>query len=105
MIRQARVKNLLDLFVLRQEFGDLAAVRIMLQHANSKSLHPAQNQPAFKWRQDSPRRLLQKCQPLALLGLCANYDSAEAIAVSVQEFRGRVDYHISAEIDRALKIG
>ena len=42
MAFQPRVENLLDLLVEREELSDLAAIAVMLQHADGKSLHSAQ---------------------------------------------------------------
>src|SRR5208283_802814 len=65
---------------------------------------PAQNQPALERRQDRSRGFLKKRELLRLLGLGANHDSAQAVAVSVEKLRGGVDNHIGAELDRTLEI-
>src|SRR5208282_473787 len=55
-------------------------------------------------RQDRASGFLKKRELLRLLGLGANHDSAQAVAVSVEKFRGGVDNHIGAELDRTLEI-
>ena len=52
----------------------------------------------------APARFLKKSEFFRLLRLGADYDASQSVAVSVEEFRGRVDHHVGAEFDRTLKI-
>src|ERR1039458_441968 len=104
MIRQSWIENLLHLFVLREIVGDFAAAAVVLFHANGQSLDAAQDQPALEGRQDGAGGFLKKSEFFRLLGFAADYDTSQSVAVSVEEFRGRVDDHVGAELDRTLEI-
>src|ERR1039458_6148446 len=75
----------------------------MLQHTHSQRLHPPQDQPALERRQDGTGAFLKKSQFLRLLGLGADHDPSQSVAVSVEELGGGVDDHVGAEPDRTLK--
>src|ERR1700674_4380413 len=104
MIRQSGIENLRNFSVFREIVGDFAAAAVVLFHAHSQSLDPAQDQPALEGRQDGTGCLLQKSEPFRLLGFGADYDTSESIAVSVEKFRGGVDDHVGAKLDRTLEI-
>src|ERR1035438_10489167 len=104
MIRQSRIENLRHFFVLGEIAGNDAAAAVVLLHSNSESLHSTQNQPALKWRQNRARAFLQKRQFFRLLRFGANHNAAETVAVPIEKFRGGVNDHIRAELNRLLEI-
>src|SRR5258708_39484483 len=104
MIRQSRIENLLHFFVFREIVGDSAAVAVVLQHAHRQSFHAAQNQPALKRRQNGAGGFLKKSEPFSLLGFGADNDTSQSVAVTVEEFRGGMDDHVGAKLDRPLEI-
>src|ERR1700757_949390 len=86
-------------------FGDAASAGVVLEHANSQSLHAAQHQPAFKWRKNAASALLDEGEVLLVFGLCADEHAAETVAVSIEELGRRVHDDVRAEFDRTLEIG
>ena len=90
--------------MFREILGDFAAAAVVLFHAHRQSLDPAQNQPALEGRQNGASGFLKKSKPFRLLGFGANNDTSQSVAVSVEEFRGGVDDHVGAKLDRALEI-
>ncbi len=104
MLWQSGIKNFLHFLVARQEFRYKSSVAIVLLHAHGKSLDAAQDQPAFERRKNRPGSFLHKGQLLGLLRNGAYNDSAQAVAVAVEEFCGGVHNHVGAQRDRLLKI-
>src|SRR6266478_1201190 len=104
MFEQARVENLLHFLVAGEKFGDYASTLVVLLHADGESLHAAQNQPAFKRRQDRASGLLQKCQLVRLLRTRADYDSTQSVAVAVEELGGGMHDQVGTQRDGLLKI-
>src|SRR5258708_15941491 len=104
MIRQSGIKNFLHFFVFRKIVSDSAAAAVVLLHANSQGLDAAQNQPALERRQNGSGGLLKKSKFLRLLGFGADHHTSQSVAVPVEEFRGGMDNHVGAKLDRTLKI-
>src|SRR5437763_17153537 len=81
------------------------AVAVVHDHAGCKALDAAQHQPAFKRRENSSRSLLHECQLFRLMGFGGHDHSAQAVAVSVEEFGGGVHHHVGAETQWPLQVG
>src|SRR5208283_4988868 len=104
MALQPRIEDLFHLAMPAEEVGHDAATLVVLLHAHGQRLGAAQYQPALEWRQDRARRFLDERQLLRLVLRGADQHAAEAIAVSVEELRGRVHYDVGAELDGLLKV-
>ena len=97
MFGKAGIENLFHFLVPGQKLGDDAAVAIVLFHARRESLHPPQDQPALEGGKNRSRGFLHKGQFVGLLLGGANYHAAEAVAVSIEKFRGGVYDHVGSE--------
>ena len=77
MVRQSWIEDLLHFLVLREIGRNLATALVVLLHANSKRLDAAQDQPAFKRRENAARALLHEGKLLFVLRLCTNEHAAQ----------------------------
>ena len=76
----------------------------MLLHAHWESFHSPQHQPAFERRENRSCGLLQKRQLFGLLARGANHHPAQAVAMTIEKFRGRMDDHVRSQRDRMLEV-
>src|SRR5690242_2923713 len=105
MIRQSGIENALHLLMSFEEIGHLSPITVMLFHTHTERLHSTQHQPAFKRRENSTGALLHECEGLFVFRLGADKDSAQSIAVSIQELCSGVHHDVGAQSDRPLEIG
>jgi hypothetical protein len=101
---EARVQHLANLRVPGEECGDLAAVLVVLAHADGESLDAAEDEPAFKRRENAAGALLNEAESLRMLGRVGDEDAAESVGMSVEKFGGRVHDDVGAEFERALQV-
>src|SRR5215471_4193855 len=104
MLFQPRIKDLRYFLVLGEKARNDAATTVVNLHARGKRLHAPQNKPAFERRKNRPRGLLQKRQLVRVLLASAADNSAETVAMSVEELRGRVHNKIGTQRQRPLEI-
>src|SRR5690349_3587595 len=104
MFRKAGIENSFHLLVTRQEFGNDAAMAIMLFHANREGFHSPEHQPAFEGRKNGAGGFLNESELCGLLLSGTDDDPAEAVAVSIEKLGSGVNHHVSTEGDRLLEI-
>src|SRR5271157_5679175 len=105
MALQSGIEDLFHLAMPGEEVGHHAAARVVLFHAHGQRLGAAQHQPALEGRQDRARGFLNERQLLRLLPGGADQHASKAVAVSVEELRGRVHYDVGAKLDGCWKYG
>src|SRR5262245_27646064 len=76
----------------------------VLPHPDWQRLGASKYQPRVKGTQDRPGRVLYELQPLDVLVAGRDDDTADAVAMSVQIFRGAVCDEVGPEFDRSLDI-
>src|SRR6266498_4358935 len=103
MILESRVEDFLDFFLRGEELSDLAAVAVVLQHADSKRFCAAQNQPTLERGKNRARRLLHKSKLLRLLLARTDDNTPQSVTMTVKELRRRVHDHIRTQRDWLLK--
>src|SRR5947208_11829796 len=93
-----------DTRMLGQKVGDYPPVSIMSLHAYRQCLSPAKHKKRVERREYRPDAVLDEPDPLSILFIVQSHEAANAIGVSVQVFRGRMDNNVYAVICRLLKV-
>src|SRR5579872_2545213 len=104
MILQSGIQHSFHFLMLGEEVGDDASAAIVDFHTGSKSFDATQNQPAFEWRENRARGLLQESELISMVPVRADHNSAQPVTMAVEELGRRVDDHICAQCERLLKI-
>src|SRR5215470_17210740 len=90
--------------MLAQKLCYDSAVFVVLPHANRKGLGPSHNEESVHRRDDRSGGVLNECKYGDVLRVIENNGAAYAVAVTVQIFRGGVDYDIGSQLEWTLEV-
>src|SRR5688572_2951704 len=105
MGRKAGIVNLLNFRMLGQKVGNDAAILIVSFHSHGKSFCSAQYQKRIERRKDRTDPILHEFYPFRIGFVVQSDKSADAVGMSVEIFRRRMDNNVDTKINRLLKIG
>src|SRR5438045_4880118 len=101
---QPRIVKLLHLRVLFEERGHLAPRRVVLLHSDGERLRPPQHKPRVEGREYRADAVLYELKPFRVLLIIKHNHTADAVRMSVQILRRRMDDDVNAELNRSLKV-
>src|SRR5258708_26127941 len=104
MFGKSGIEDFLHFLMASQKFGNNSATTIVLLLAHGQSLYSPQDEPALERRENRSRSFLHEGQLVSLFFLSADYNAAQAVAVSIQKFCGRVDNHVRSQSNRLLEV-
>ena len=105
VVRQARVVDLPDGGVSRQERRQGSGVLLGARHPDGQRLDPPQEEPAVERRGDRPDRLLGEGDLFPDRRVRRDDRPADQVVVPSQELGGAVDDHVDPQVERPLEQG
>ena len=98
------VEDALDRLVARKRRGDLQGVGALPLDAQGQRLHPAEEQPAVKWRWHRADRVLVEAQLLLQLVVAGHHGAANDVAVPADVLGRAVHDDVRAQVQRLLQV-
>src|SRR5262245_14471857 len=103
MIGKAGIIDPVDFRAPRKEFGDFKRRFVLALDAQGEWLHYAQQQPGVERAQAGAFSVLIKSYTAMEIIIVRDQRARGHVAMTAEEFRGRMNDHVRAEFERFLK--